>query len=94
VQQLGRFLGTAAIFARHFEQRAAQLRHQPHKDAQLPGIAGFGQQLVEFGAAVHDKIGDAVFFESRLALAGQAHRRHEMADGAGKKILDDLDFTQ
>ena len=94
VQQLGGFLGTATIFAGHFQQRAAQLRHQPHEDAQLFRGAGFGQQLVELCLAVHHEIGNAVFFESQLRLAGQAHRRHEVADGVREKIFDDLDLAQ
>ena len=93
-QELGGVWRGAAIFAAHLQQGAAQRRHQPHEDAKLGGLAGFGQQLVQLGIAVDDEIGDAMLAERGGGLALQPHRRHEMADRVGQHRLDGFDLAQ
>ena len=84
LQKTRGFLGRRAELAGQLEHRAAQGRRDAHEDAQLLGVARFGQQLVELEIAIDDVVGDAVLLEGGLGRAGQAHRRHEMAMGVGK----------
>ena len=71
LQQLGGFVRRGAELARQFQHRAAERRRDAHEDAQLLGLPGFGQQLVEFVIAIDDIVGDAVFLERDLGRARQ-----------------------
>ena len=87
LQQLGGFLGRQPYLLDISSSAPPSCATSRTKMRSFFGVAGFGQQLVQLGVAVHHIIGDAMFLERGLGLAGQAHRRHEMADGVGKQTL-------
>ncbi|HEX4078618.1 MAG TPA: hypothetical protein VHX61_07075 [Rhizomicrobium sp.] len=55
---------------------------------------GPGKKLVEFAIAIDNEIADAMFGMGDARRAGQARRRHEVADCVGIALAHQLDFEE
>ena len=87
------FFGLRTKFAGQVEIRPAWRQSQPYDKSEIPGVAGFFQDLRELGGVVEYEIADAVRGVCLRNGRSRFNRMHEVNGGVRKDAAHETDFA-